>query len=183
MFPYAPAIPAIWPLTRFFTSGTMANTAPSPDWTKNEQTMHATTASAHGHAAPIVDEQDVAEQQPTITTVSVRRREPSRSDMIPPAGRAARFMNANADAAMPGRARPEAPRVGEEAGQHRHDGELGAERGEVGDRQHGDRAERVLVLRRVRVRQCRAVDPHDGDFLEDQQPDDRDQHGDEQPAC
>ena len=55
MFPYAPAMPAIWPLTRFFTSGTMENTAPAPDWTKNEQTMQATTASAHGQAAPIVE--------------------------------------------------------------------------------------------------------------------------------
>ena len=62
MFPYAPAMPAIWPLTRFFTSGTMANTAPAPAWTKNEQTMQATTASAHGQAGTHRGEQHVAER-------------------------------------------------------------------------------------------------------------------------
>jgi hypothetical protein len=48
--PYAPTMPATWPVTRFFTNGTTANTAPSPACTKKEQSMVEAIANGIGHS-------------------------------------------------------------------------------------------------------------------------------------
>jgi hypothetical protein len=45
-------MPEIWPLTRRFTSGTMAKVAPAPAWGKNEQAMVTAMASGTGQADP-----------------------------------------------------------------------------------------------------------------------------------